>query len=370
MNSVGGVDVSLRLILENIDSSRFECLVIHGENDTNRPFTDNTGGLIEEFKIEIEREISIFRDIRALRSAFKIVRDVKPDIIHAHSAKGGVIGKLAGMRYGIPTLHTPQAYSYLSVENRLKKWFYLIIERLTSFGKIKVLASSESERRRAVDEVRYPEEKALLFNNSIIPTNSIQALGIEQTWPSEYICSVGRPSFQKNIEMMLQVLSRVKMELPDIHLVLMGIGYHSPNLKSIQNLIEELQLEGNITMLSWTSREDIFNIVSHAKFYISTARYEGLPYSIIETLMLGKSAVVTDCDGNRDLIKDGYNGYVVNQHEVDTMADRIVRLFKDESLRKGFEKNAREYFTDNFDMTNNIELLQAIYEREIKQNHK
>ena len=69
LNSVGGVDVSLRLILENIDSSKFESIVIHGKADTNIPYLDNLGNPIKDFKLPIQRNINPIRDFNAIRKA-------------------------------------------------------------------------------------------------------------------------------------------------------------------------------------------------------------------------------------------------------------------------------------------------------------
>ncbi|GEM_PF-250959 len=365
LNSVGGVDVSLRLILENMDSMAFESIVVHGMDDTSKEFQDNQGNTVKEYKISIMRDINLIKDIKSIFEALRIVRKEKPDLIHAHSAKGGILGKVIGNILGIPVLHTPQAYSYLSVGNGFKRSIYLFVEKLTSIGRNKVLASSESEKNRALTEVRYSKENVLLFNNSIVAPKGISSLSIDKTWPSNYICSVGRPSYQKNIEMMLRVLSGVKEKHSDIHLVLMGIGYHSPNVESVNALIVELDLKENITLLPWTSREDIFHIISNSKFYISTARYEGLPYSIIETLMLGKACIATDCDGNRDLVKDAYNGFLVPMGDVLEMTKKVEELYTNSELLQKFESNSKTFFENNFNMRKNIKDLEAIYTNEI-----
>src|SRR6056297_3660102 len=197
LNSVGGVDVSLRLILENMDSMAFESIVVHGMDDTSKEFQDNQGNTVKEYKISIMRDINLIKDIKSIFEALRIVRKEKPDLIHAHSAKGGILGKVIGNILGIPVLHTPQAYSYLSVGNGFKRSIYLFVEKLTSIGRNKVLASSESEKNRALTEVRYSKENVLLFNNSIVAPKGISSLSIDKTWPSNYICSVGRPSYQK-----------------------------------------------------------------------------------------------------------------------------------------------------------------------------
>jgi len=257
LHSVGGVDVSLRLILENIDINKFDNIVIHGTNDSEIAYTDIKNNKIPEFKLPLHRDISVVKDFKCLMSTIKILKKYQPDIIHGHSAKGGIIAKLVGYYLKIPVLHTPQAYSYLSASNKLKRSMFLFVEKLISFKGNKILASSNSERNRAMIEVGYPKERALLFNNSILPIIKISSLSIEKTWPDNYICSVGRPSYQKNIELMLDVLDNLRNKNENIHLVLMGVGYHSPNLLEIKQKIQDLKLENNITLLEWTLREDI-----------------------------------------------------------------------------------------------------------------
>ncbi|APY11004.1 glycosyltransferase family 1 protein [Seonamhaeicola sp. S2-3] len=366
LNSVGGVDVSLRLILENIDSSKFDSIVIHGINDTKSLFFDDKGNIVKDYKLPIKRNISLINDFKAIFKALKIIKIEQPDIIHAHSAKGGIISKVITSFLKIPVLHTPQAYSFLSTNNIFKRKIFLGIEKLFVGPNNKILASSASEQNRAINEVGYPKQRALLFNNSINPINKVKELSIEKSWPENYICSVGRPSYQKNIELMLDVLFEIKKTINNIHLVLMGVGYHSPNLKSVKNKINDSGLKENVTLLKWTSRDDIFNIIKNSKLYLTTARYEGLPYSVIESLALGKAIVATDADGNRDLVKDGFNGYLIFNEDVKEIANSVVKIVKSKSLNQKFSENSLELFKQKFDITKNITLLENIYINNIK----
>ena len=143
----------------------------------------------------------------------------------------------------------------------------------------------------------------------------------------------------------------------------MGVGEYSPNKDSVEQLIKEYDLVENITLIPWIAREEIFKIINKSKLYISTARYEGLPYSIIESLALGKACVVTDSDGNRDLVKNEINGYVVEENDVKTMANRIFALYNDSELLKKFEKESLLSFNTNFNIENNIKQLELFYEK-------
>ena len=114
----------------------------------------------------------------------------KPNIIHAHSAKGGVIARTASLFHKIKVLHTPQAYSYLSSPKGLKRIVFLGIEKaLKNFSSI-LVASSTSELNRGLFEVGYKKRNTELFNNSINPITINSEDKISSQIPKKYICSV------------------------------------------------------------------------------------------------------------------------------------------------------------------------------------
>lgn len=360
-HSVGGVDVYLRITLKALNPENIECIVIHGKDDTETPFLDKHGNRVPEFQAPLQRAISPLKDIKALRETIKILKRETPDVIHAHSAKGGIIARAASLWYPVTVLYTPHAFSFLSAPTGLKRALYLNIERVFKRFHSVVLACSNSERLRAIKEVGYKEARAHVFNNCIQRITEADMETPEVQLPSKYICTVGRPSYQKNIEMLVHVVKALSAQIPDIHLVVMGVGEYSPNKEIVENLIEQNKLSEHITLIPWIAREQIFSIINGSMLYVSASRYEGLPYSVIESLALGKASVVSDCDGNRDLIKDGYNGYVVPENSVETMANRTFALLTDEAKRKEMEKNALAHYHAHFNIEASIEKLEGIY---------
>lgn len=360
LNCVGGVEVYIRLLLKNIDENKYEIIIIHGINDTIEQFYYKSGNSVKEYKTNIIREISPLNEIKSIYKCIKIIKKEKPDLLHVHSAKGGVLGRIVGRITNTNVLYTPHAFSYLSETKRIKRALYLFIEKLLANGKSKIIATSNSERTRAIQEVGYKISNVLLFTNSINSIEEIKTLTINKTWPEDYICTVGRPSYQKNIELMISVLYQINKN-KSVHLVIMGVGYHADQLDSVKKLIDKLNMSSNITLLNWTHREDVLNIINKSMLYISTSRYEGLPYSIIEALSLSKPCVVSDCDGNRDLIKNGYNGYVIKNENVLEFKEKIIYLLNNNSERDSFSKNSRNEFLEKYDMENNIKILENIY---------
>lgn len=365
-HSVGGLEIYLRLISENMNSDLFDNIVIHQKDERKKRYRNNKGELLKEYKIPIQREISIVKDIKCVIDTVRILRKEKPDLIHAHSAKGGIIGRLASLFYKVPVLHTPHAYSYLSASSAKAKKVYLLIEKIFKHFNSHLLATSDSEMMRGLKEVGYKKSRVIVYKNSVAPimeTPDTEKVLQEFNIKPNYICTVGRPSYQKNIEMMVHVIAKIKKEIPDIHLVVMGVGEYSPNKDSIMAMIDTLGLQDNVSLIEWIEREKIFSIIKESWLYISTSRYEGLPYSIIESLALSKACVVTECDGNRDLIEDGFNGYLVQQNDVDSMVKSIKKLYYDIELRKRFERNSALIFKNTYNVKINISILESIYVR-------
>jgi len=360
LNSVGGLDVWVRLTLDAINSERFENVIVHGTEDTNHEFLDEQGNPVKEYKVVIKRNLSLWHDIRAIIFAYKTLKKEKPDLIHAHSAKGGVIGRIAGRLLGIPVMYTPHAFSYLSTDASIKKFIFIVIEKLLANGNSVLVATSASEYERGVNEVGYMPKKAVVLNNSINPISNLPPLTIPKTWPDTYICTVARPSYQKNIELMLHAVSEIKKH-HSIHLLLLGVGIVQDRIGSVLSLIDTLNLKNNVTLIEWTNRQNVLKIVSEAKVYISTSRYEGMPYAVLESLALGIPGVVSNCDGNKDLIVDNYNGYIINSENPMDYAQKIMALLNNDNLLQTFSVNAKMSFEENYNLSINIKKLEQIY---------
>ena len=362
LHAVGGVDVYLRLLLKHIDPNEFEIIVVHGKSDTGSKYFDKNNLQIKEYLLPIQREINLLKDTKSILELSKIIKKENPDIIHAHSAKGGIIARSVAWFLNINILYTPHAFSYLSTDSLIKRNLFKLIEKLFKYSGNFILATSPSETKRAIEELNYKSPKVLLYNNSVENIQLSENQNSEFNLPKEYICSIGRPSYQKNIEAMVRVFSQVKAKIPEMNFVLMGVGFHSPNEQKVRELIEHLGLKESFILLPWVSRDEIFPIIKNSKLYISTSRYEGLPYSIIESLALGKACVVSDCDGNRDLVKEEYNGKIYAQNEVEQkMANGIIELLKDNQKRENFEKNALKLFQENYDIEKTIIQVEKIY---------
>ena len=352
---IGGLGVYIRNTVTYI-SDEFEFVIVHGETDNSKPVMKN-GKEVKEYTISLYRKLNPLKDLKGLIQVIRIIQKEKPDIIHCHSAKGGFIGRMAGFLTRTKTFYTPHAFSFLSTQNKIKKRIYLFLERMARLDSF-LLACSESEKELGMEQVHYKEKRAYVWSNSVPDAQTVPPSGLKETSP--YICYIGRPSYQKNPFFLVNVIREVHKAYPDIRFYILGVGYYSPDLERMKRIITQYQLENTIELFPWLNHNETMGYVKNALFYLTTSRYEGLPLAVIEAMSLGKCIVASDVLGNKDCVKDGYNGYLLPLQE-NLFAKKIIELIGHSDLTETFGKNSRLLFEKDFLIQNRIPYLEAIY---------
>ena len=121
---------------------------------------------VKEYGISLYRALNPLKDIKAIVESIRVIKKEKPDIIHCHSAKGGVVGRIAGFLTGTKTFYTPHAFSYLSTPSIQKRRVYLLIEKMCRLNS-RLLACSESEMESGMNVVGYSAQRAYCWHNSV-----------------------------------------------------------------------------------------------------------------------------------------------------------------------------------------------------------
>ncbi len=355
---IGGIDTYVRNSIQAADGS-MSYVIVGGKRDNNRPVLSNEKK-VPEIKVDLKREIDIISDFRALYQILNAIKSEHPDVIHCHSAKAGLLGRLAGWLTGTKTYYTPHAFSFLSGETTRKRRLYKFLERLTRFD-AKVIACGETEQRLARNYVKYPDYRALVWHNCV-PEPVIEPEELTLHLPKRpYILFIGRPSYQKNPLLFLDVAQRVMKTLPDSYFIMLGVGFYSPALKQMQEEVKNRNLKDNIKVLNWANHDDALNYLRNSELYITVSRYEGLPFSVLEAMSLGKAVVATNVAGNCDCVKDGVTGFLAE--DADSLAEGVIKLMQDKSLREKMGQAGHDYYEAEFNIQKRIGLLKDIYAR-------
>lgn len=372
-NLKSGIDTYVRNTVA-LASDKFEFVIVNGADDNSKPYMRH-GKLVKTYSIDMYRALNPVKDIKAVMQAIKIIKKEKPDLVHCHSAKGGVIGRFAAFFTGTKVVYTAHAFSFLSAESAKKKQIFLLLEKIAKLNSY-LLACSGSERELGIRVVGFKEKKAFAWNNAVpdadkgltrisqisrISSQNKEASDLPVPKEGErYITSIGRPSYQKNPLFMVEVAHGIHLKHPDIKFYLLGVGFYSPMLEDMKKLIHQYDMDDTFYLLHWLSHEETLKYVKGSLLYFMTSLYEGLPISVIEAMSLGKAIVASDVLGNKDCVKDGYNGYLLPLKE-EVFVEKMNDLIENDEKRKEMEKNSRSYFESDFFIDNRIKALEDIY---------
>ena len=355
--AVGGIQTYINNIVIN-SSNEFQHAIACPESDLS-DLSKRLG--LQTFIIPFVRNPNIIKDLFCLFKLMKTIQIYEPQIIHTHSAKGGTIGRLSAFIVGKKriVIYTPNAFAHLGFLG-IKKRMYLLIEKIAKHCTEVLLAVSESEKNRAINEVGFNDYNVKVVANSInIYHDKIQFYRDYSL--KNHIGMIARLNYQKNPEMFIDVAINIHKIYPNIKFSILGAGLFDFLKPKLLNKIEKNNCTLFIELLNWGDSNSAEEYLKNIDIFVLTSRFEGLPFSLLEAMSLGLPVVVTNVDGNKDVVINEKNGYIVNDGNVEMMTKRIISLIENESLRKVIGQSARNHIVNNFNATDKIKEIEKIY---------
>ena len=349
--SFGGVQTYICNIIEYANKEQFEFAVACQPSSL---FTIAKNLNAKVFDVPFVREPQPIKDIIALYHLIKIIKQYKPDVIHAHSAKGGFLGRVAGKLTGIKTLFTPNAFSYLGFYG-VKRKIFMLIEKFARFFTDTLLAVSESEKCRAIEELGYSTQKVRVVPNSIKIHHSERNFEFRNT-----IGMIGRLIYQKNPQMFIKVAIEVHKKFPKVKFLLLGEGYLDFLKEEVYKMIDENNAKKYINILQW-GKHDVVSFFNQIDVLLLPSRFEGLPFALLEAMMNKVPVIATNVDGNKDVIEDGVDGFLVNEDDVQEMEKRVEMLLVSQEERQKFGMAGFQKVNEKFNILSNIKKIEELY---------
>ncbi|MFI3327375.1 MAG: glycosyltransferase [Clostridia bacterium] len=284
--------------------------------------------------IKVENFIRAIRPVNDIKAGFeirKIVKDINPDIIHLHSAKAGILGRLFLNKRKHKFFYTPHGYSFLMEDcNPLKRNMYKGIEKVFGMAKCKTICCSVGEYN---ESLKVTKKSSFISNGIDINVLKKQMKDIQiEKHNKPIVFTIGRICEQKNPSM----FNEIAKSMPNVDFVWIGDG----------ELKEQLTSE-NIKITGWISREEVIKYAMQADIFILTSLWEGLPISLLESMYMKKVCIVSDVVGNRDVIINNHNGFVCKntEHFIKRIQENVDNLNK-EVAQKAYESIIDTYNTD------------------------
>jgi glycosyltransferase involved in cell wall biosynthesis len=347
--NVGGPAVLVTDLMRNLDSSKFEARLVTGYCDVNESdYLDEVATDIKAIRIPgFGRSISIGNDVKAFFLLMREIRRFKPDVVHTHTAKAGVLGRVAAFlarasAKRIHTFHGHLLHGYfgsgkIQILVFLEKILGLITYKFVAIGNVvKADLVKAGIAKNSKFEVIYPG----LQNLDLYPKlEARKTLGLDPT--KIYVVYVGRLTQIKRPDRLIELGRSLKASHPTAHLIIAGAG----------ELLEDLTVKSEseslpITFLGW--RNDIDIILNASDIAVLCSDNEGIPLTLIQASQAGLPIVSTDVGSVSDIVINGTTGLLTEVSSKD-LIEGVSVLLDDPALGQRFGKagveRAREFFS-------------------------
>ena len=359
---LGGAQKVAISLCEKMDKNKFEPFLICG-----------CGGILDKetkkkirvrFVKNLVREINPIKDLKALFSIYKILKKEKPIIVHTHSSKAGILGRIAAKLCGIKNIiHTIHGFSFNDTQSFIKKKTFIFLEKFCArLSSILIPVSTENITKGLKNNIgekeKYHYIRLGVDINNFKNFNQIPSLKQELKL-NKYdilITTIGPFKPQKNLPDFIRLANNLSKLDNKFKFVIVGDGELR---KSFEQMIKYFDIFNNIFLIGW--RKDISNILNSSDFFVMTSLWEGLPISTIEALCCGLVPIVNDVDGQREIIKNGINGFLISPYDIEAIQEKILLLTSDNKLKQKMSKNAKNCIDKTFSIDYMIKQHENLY---------
>ena len=363
--NVGGPAVLVADLMRNLDHQKFTTVLVTGYCDDNESdYLDQVAKDVVAVRIPgLGRSVSPLKDLSAFFLLVKEIRKFKPDVIHTHTAKAGVLGRLAGLiawpqAERVHTFHGHLLHGYFSSSKTrlvvlLEKTLGLITYRFIAIGN---LVKNDLVRagiaKDSKFEVIYPGLQDL---DQYLKTDARVALGLDQS--KKYLVFVGRLTTIKRPERLIDLARFLKDKHPEWWLLIAGAGEMLETL-STQSQHEQLP----VTFFGW--RNDIGMILSASDIAILCSDNEGIPLTLIQASQAGLPIVSTDVGSVSDIVIDGTTG-LLTEVSSKGLIEGVSVLLDDPTLCERFGKAGQERARGFFSSKAMVEHHERLYSQSL-----
>ena len=366
---LGGAQRNTIFTCENLNRSRFDVFLMSGEGGILKPDISkmNAGRNDSDKRFvyikDLVRAINPFRDLKAYKCMIKEFNRIKPDIVHTHSSKAGIIGRLAAKKANVPSIvHSVHGFSFSPYQHILKRTIFRKIEKFAakltdhfifvSKGDISAGEKLGLLKRSSYSLIRSGFDFGKFLNAKSDISEIKKKYNIEE---SDFVCGVIAPfKPQKGFHNLIRIAENVLKRDKDVLFFIAGDG---DLRKELESELDRYGIRGRFRLPGFIN--EIEEVIPVFDIGVSTSLWEGLPQSLVQLRLLKKAVVATDISGNNEIIKNGLNGFTVKVNNITEFADKILYLKDKDGIRNSFASYAEDL--ENWDGNAMVSSQEELY---------
>ena len=353
----GGSSENTFLTVKGLNRNKYDVILIRGLAEESRMGREEAAAAarnmeqVENAGIrvitipELVRSIAVVNDIKALFALLRIFKYEKPQLVHTHTSKAGILGRWAAFFAKTGTIiHTPHGHVFWGYFGRLKTCLFILLEKLTSSITDKIITLTEQEKQDHLHFRIAPKDKFTVIHSGVdltafagLPIDTSAAVREELKIPPEALVvgTTGRLTPVKGHRYLLEAAAVISHKKPGIFFVFLGDG------ELADEIAEKASLLGikNATFLGW--RPDVPEVMSTFDIFVLPSLNEGMGKVLVEAMALGIPIIASNVGGIPDLVKHGVNGLLVPPADAVKLAGGIEELVHDPVKRKKLGERGR-----------------------------
>ena len=362
---LGGAQQNTLYCTRHHDRDRFDVELIAGRgsllDDEARAISDATVQLVPWLKHAISPAFDLMAVLR-LRNYF---RRAGVDLVHTHSSKAGILGRLAANLAGVPAVvHTVHGWSFNATQTAARHRLYTSLERMVApmTDRILVVAANHVDVglragigvRSQYDVVRSGIDRRL-YGAPAKPRDVLRReLGFES---GDFVVgTIANMKPQKAPLDFAATAARAHALNPSLRFLFAGDGELMPD---VRRRVETDGLRDVVKLLGW--RDDVPDLLHAMDAFLLTSRFEGLPRVLLQAMAAGRPVVATAVDGTPEIVEAGVTGLLSPAGDTDALAAHLDRLARDADLRAGLTERASARLGEEFDIRKMVTDLDSLY---------
>jgi glycosyltransferase involved in cell wall biosynthesis len=312
------------------------------------------------------RPVHPLKDWLALRQLETILREQRPDIVHTHSGKAGILGRLAARRAGVPVIiHTIHGPSFGNFQNVAANFIFRAAEKYAARATTHfvVVAGAMKDQYLAAG-IGQPGQYTKIFSGFplepfLAAKNDLELrrkLGIE---PGDFVIGkIARLFKLKGHDDLFAVAPELVRQNPKIKFLLVGDGEWRGRF---ENLAKTPGLEKHFIFTGLVSPAEVPRYVGIMDALVHLSSREGLPRALPQALAAAKPVVAYDCDGAREVCLDGQTGFLVQPGDLTRLKGSLLRLAGDAALREKLGRSGQDFVRENFAVEKMVDAIYHLY---------
>jgi glycosyltransferase involved in cell wall biosynthesis len=340
MLELGGAQEVALYTVANLDRTRFRPVLLTGPGGLLTDEAKALPGVQVEIIPFLGRTVRPVRDLRALFDLVRVLRQLRPAVVHTHSSKAGILGRWAAWLAGVPVIvHTVHGFGITPSQPALLRFLLIGLERLTGLITTHWIAVAEANIEEGLRWGIFDRGQATVIRPGIDPRPFRVPLSSQERDQVRASLGAGKGDLlvgmvaclkpQKAPRDFVDVAVRVCARLPKARFVLIGDG----DLRAaVEDHIRSANVAGRVWIIGW--RRDIPAVMQALDAFLLTSHWEGLARVLLEARAARVPVVATRVGGTAEAIVNGRHGRLCERGDVNGLADRLCEILSDAVLRE------------------------------------